>query len=180
MKSIVITVVACIVFINVFFLAKSYFLRPHIEQGAEAANISGTLRNGSGFSLSDLRGKYVLLDYWGSWCKPCRESHPQLVKLYNDYHDKVFKDGSGFEIVSFGVEKNQEAWLNAIAQDNLDWEYHLVSTHLFDSPQVKAFDVKQIPTKFLINPEGIIIAVNPGFPDVKYLLDQRLSHASPR
>jgi len=128
--------------------------------------------------LSQLKGKYVLLDFWGSWCKPCRESHPQLIDLYNQFHSMDFKDGSGFEIVSFGVERNPGSWQNAIKDDKLDWPYHLVSTNLFDNPTVEAYKVKQIPTRFLINPEGTIIAIDPTFNAISALLQKRLMKAT--
>lgn len=174
MKSIVVSVTICVLLIMAYYFGKSYFLKPAIEQGILAAAITDTLPDGSVFVLENLRGKYVLLDFWGSWCVPCRESHPELIKLYNLYQDQVFKDASGFEIVSYGVERNLASWEEAIRQDSLFWPNHLVSTNLFKSPIVIAYSVRQIPTKFLINPEGVIIAVDPSLEQVFTILNDRI------
>src|SRR5688572_21028811 len=103
---------------------------------------------------------------------PCRESNPMLIQLYSEYHAQSFHDSSGFEIVSIGVERSREAWLKAIQVDQLQWPYQLLSTTRFESPIVEAFNVKPIPTIFLINPCGIIIAVGPSIEDVKKILDR--------
>jgi thiol-disulfide isomerase/thioredoxin len=170
MKSTLITIGIAILLVSVFYIGKRYYLKPKIEVGIKAADISAKLADGTSFSLSDLKGKFVLLDFWGSWCKPCRESHPELIKLYNDFHSADYKDASGFEIVSFGVERSKATWAEAIRDDGLDWPYHLVSGDLFNSPVVNKFNVKQIPTKFLINPKGIIIAVDPSIEEVSVIL----------
>ena len=125
--------------------------------------------------MSELKGKYVLLDFWGSWCKPCRESNPELVRLYNEFHKAAFREAAGFEIVSYGVERNMERWIAAIAADGLIWPYHLVSADMFDDPVVREYKVKQIPTKFLISPKGVIIAVDPTVFEIRKLLDSYLS-----
>ena len=174
MKSIVVTVFICLALLVVYYFGKSYFLKPRLEQGTEAAAITGILPDGSAFSLENLRGKYVLLDFWGSWCVPCRESHPALIELYNRFHSIPFRDASGFEILSFGIERNSSSWEDAIRQDSLFWPYHLVSTDLFRSPVPKAYNVRQIPTKFLINPEGKIIAVDPSLDQTREILKRQL------
>ena len=156
-----------------FYFGKQLYLKPGIENGINAPEINGTLTDGSEFSLSGLRGKFVLVDFWGSWCKPCRESHPQLVRLYEEFHDKPFDEASGFEVVSYGVEQRADRWKEAIEMDQLLWPFHLVSEDLFNSPVVKAYNVKQIPTKFLIDPEGAIIAVDPTIAEVRKILEAR-------
>src|SRR5687768_16243138 len=86
---------------------KRFVLKPSIDSGIKAYGISGKLPDGTSFSLSDLRGKYVLLDFWGSWCNPCRRAHPELKKLYAEFNSDRSGQGTGFEIVSFGVERNE-------------------------------------------------------------------------
>lgn len=175
MKNILITVGISAILIAAFYFIKNWYLRPGLENGLPAAEIISTLPNGQSFALSDLKGKYVLLDFWGSWCKPCRESNPELVKLYNDFHAASFKSATGFEIISYGVERNKESWKAAIAADRLKWPYQLVSADMFNDPVIRAYNVKQIPTKFLISPKGIIIAVDPTISEIRKLLKTYLS-----
>src|SRR5688572_3972742 len=142
MKNILLTVLACAIIVTVYFIAKRYYLKPRIENGVLAADFGGTLPNGKKFSLTQLQGNYVLLDFWGSWCKPCRETHPELIRLYKTFRKKDFKDSAGFEIVSYGVEKNVVHWKEAIVADSLPWKYHLTSQDLFNDPVIKAYNVK--------------------------------------
>lgn len=180
MKHTIVSIIIAVILVAGYYIGKSYFLKPNLVRGEKAAEISGILADGSSFNLSSLKGKYVLLDFWGSWCKPCRESNPMLVQLYSEFHNQSFHEASGFEIVSIGVERSREAWLRAIQVDQLQWPYQLLSTTLFESPIVKAFNVKQIPTKFLINPGGIIIAVDPSIEEIKEILDDRLIRTKAR
>lgn len=173
MKGTLVTVGIAIILVIGYNISKKYFLKPRIEYGVKAFEIKGSLPGGEPFSLSDLKGKYVLLDFWGSWCKPCRKSNPELVKLYQDFKARAFSDASGFDIVSFAVERNKESWLAAVMEDQLSWPYHLVSTDLFNDPAIKAYNVRQIPTKFLINPDGIIIAVDPSLDRVREILEEK-------
>ncbi len=102
-------------------------------------------------SLSSFKGKVVLIDFWGSWCRPCRNENKNLVNLYAQYKDK------GFEIFSVAVESNKQNWLNAIQADNITWTQ--VSDLLFwNSPVLKQYQVNEIPNTFLLDKEGKIIA----------------------
>jgi thiol-disulfide isomerase/thioredoxin len=136
--------------------------------------IKGTLPDGSPFALSDLKGNIVLIDFWASWCGPCRKSSPELVSIYNTYHGQFFKDAKGFEIVSIGLENSKAGWAQAIQNDGLRWPYHLMESSAFDAPATLAYTVKQVPTKFLINPEGIIMAVDPSFKEIARILEDRI------
>jgi len=173
MKNLLVTTGMCVLIILGFYLAKHFYLKPKNITGDLATEISGQLPDGSHFSLQDLHGKYVLLDFWGSWCGPCRQTHPQLVELYNRFQNQHFTDSSGFEIVSIGVEQNRASWALAIRSDGLSWPYQLITMSDFDTPMVKAYNVKQIPTKFLINPLGIIIAVDPTLDEVAKILETK-------
>ena len=173
MKSMLLTVGLAILVLIGFQVGKKLYLKPNNITGEKAIDISGELPDGTPFSLSNLKGKYVLLDFWGSWCGPCRQTHPQLVSLYSKYNKQPYKDAEGFEVVSVGLEQSRGNWENAILQDHLIWPYHLMEKGSFDAPQVKAYGVKQIPTKFLINPEGILMAVDPSFEEIAKVLESR-------
>lgn len=146
-------------------LAVWKYRQPRFSGGDKVPEVSISLPDGQAAKLSDLKGKYVLLQFWGSWCGPCRRENPHLVQLYQKYHAK------GFEIFSVGIEFSDKAWKNAIEQDNMLWPYHGMESVEFDGPLAKQFNIKSIPATFLLNPEGIIMGVNLG-PDY---LDKMLS-----
>jgi thiol-disulfide isomerase/thioredoxin len=156
------------------FIGRYIYFQRKLMTGQPSIELSGKLKDGTDFKLSELRGKYVILDFWGSWCGPCRAANPGLVRLYNDFHGKTFADASDFEIVSVAVEKSEEKWSRAIATDGLTWKYHLCDFQFFDSPNVKLYGVKEIPTQYLINPEGVIMGVDKSEDDVARLLKGRL------
>ncbi|MDR0412284.1 MAG: TlpA family protein disulfide reductase [Dysgonamonadaceae bacterium] len=107
---------------------------------------------GNGIKLSDYagKGKYVLLDFWASWCPPCRAEMPRLVELYNRYK------GADFEIVGYSLDKDNEAWKKGIEQLNMTWP-QLSDCAFWDSPAVKSYAVQSIPCILLIGPDGKII-----------------------
>lgn len=160
------------------FVGRYFYMKPGMINGEQAPGIRAPLLNGGDFQLSDLEGQYVLIDFWGSWCPPCRQENPALVKLYNKYKAANFEQAQGFTIVSIGIEDKRERWVNAIQQDSLNWPYHVYdeasSLRFFDSEIAQRYGVKQVPTKYLLNPEGRIIAVNPSVEEV----EQRLSQAT--
>ena len=103
--------------------------------------------------LSDLRGKYVLVDFWASWCAPCRKENPNVVKAYQQFHDK------GFEIVGVSLDTKKDAWLKAIEKDGLTWN-HVSDLQGWESGIVKEFGIKVVPTSFLLDKNGKVIANN--------------------
>ncbi len=110
--------------------------------------------DGKDVKMEDLKGNYILIDFWASWCGPCRAEHPRLIRLYNTYNEQ------GFEVYSIALDKDKQKWLEAIKKDNLPWEYHVSNLMMFQSPAVDIYDVKSIPFNVLIDREGNVIAFN--------------------
>jgi thiol-disulfide isomerase/thioredoxin len=130
------------------------YRQPRFGSGELAPDFEVALLNGERVRLSDLKGKYVLLQFWGSWCGPCRRENPELVKIYQEFHNK------GFEIFSIGIEQNPRAWQSAIQQDGMVWKYHSMESGEFNGGLALQYNIKSIPATFLLNPEGQIMGVN--------------------
>lgn len=107
-------------------------------------------KDGNTFKLSSLKGKYVLVDFWASWCVPCRAENPHLLKAYKELNSK------GFEIVGVSLDDNREAWLRAVEYDNLPW-IQLGDLKGFNSDVAVKYGISAIPQNFLIDPEGKVI-----------------------
>lgn len=148
------------------FIGYKIYIMPKYGDGEKVPSFTTTLISGKSFSLEDIKGQYVLLDFWGSWCGPCRAESPDLVKLHQNYYGKNFKDANGFEIVSVAIETNESRWKNAIKKDQLNWPHHIVQLDRFDGPIAKQYGVKEIPTKYLLDTDGSVLMVNPSFSEL--------------
>ena len=157
-----------------YAVGRYFYKKPNVVNGEVAPNIVSVQRNGAPFDLSILRGHYVLLDFWGSWCGPCVEEAPQLKALNDKYLGKKFSDAMGFDMVSVGIEKDKTRWLSAIEQLGIGSWIHVSDFQYLDSPIAKAYGVRVIPTKFLLNTEGVIIGVNQSLADIEKLLDSKV------
>lgn len=105
-------------------------------------------------ALSSLKGKVVLIDFWASWCGPCRKENPNVVRLYHQYKDK------GFDVFSVSLDKDKESWIKAIEKDGLVWASHVSDLLYWNSSVVKQYNINGIPLTCLIDREGRIIAKN--------------------
>ena len=123
-----------------------------INIGAIAPEINLKGPDGMLIALSSLKGKVVLLDFWASWCRPCRAENPNVVRLYNKYKDK------GFTVYSVSLDQNKDKWLAAITQDKLTWKNHVSELTGWKSSAGNKYGVSSIPKTFLIDAKGKIIA----------------------
>ena len=133
-----------------FFSIASY-AQP--EQGRLAAEIALPSAKGDTLRLSSLKGKIVLLDFWASWCRPCRAANRSLGKLYDKYKDK------GFEIFSVSFDDEKEDWLNAIKQDKIKW-LQVNESGSWDARTAVNWRIEALPTSFLIDRDGVLLAMD--------------------
>jgi thiol-disulfide isomerase/thioredoxin len=159
-KSLIYYLLAFALLYGIYKGAKYFYLKPSGTIGGQAKDFNAHLRSGESFKLSDLKGKYVLLHFWGSWCGPCRRENRELKDLYAVFNNTLFKNAKGFEIVSIGLETNEERWENAILQDGMIWKYHIVGLNSFDSELAKLYGIKQIPSSFMLDENGKILGIN--------------------
>ncbi len=121
-----------------------------VQPGQPAPDFTLKTPSGETLSLSSLRGKYVLVDFWASWCPDCRKASPLLVDVYDRYKDK------NFTILGVSIDEDSARWTDAIAKDGLNWN-NVITENGWDSEAPKTYAVRWVPTSFLIDPEGKIV-----------------------
>lgn len=121
--------------------------------GAKAPDFTAPTPDGKDLALNDALGKVTLVDFWAAWCKPCRAENPNVVKVYEKYHDK------GLNILGVSLDRTEEAWKKAIKDDGLTWQ-HVSHVAYFNDPIAKMYNVDAIPAAFLLDENGIIVAKN--------------------
>ena len=143
------------------FKSNSYFINfenklkkiKSVSVGSIAPEIILDDINGNPISLSSLRGRYVLLDFWAAWCRPCREENPNILENYNRFKDQ------GFEVYQVSLDRNKEDWSRGIEQDNLPW-INVSDLKYYQSDAAVLYNINKIPSAFLLDPSGTIIAKN--------------------
>ena len=158
-------------------LKRSLFLLPvifisvavnaQIKFGLDAPEISLPSVNGDTLHLSSLKGKVVLLDFWASWCGPCRATNKKLVKLYPKFKDK------GFEIFGVSFDEHSQNWKKAVQKDKITW-LQVHDGGGWDAPTAISWQVEVIPTSYLINKEGKLIAMDLDPKDLEKVLKEIL------
>jgi thiol-disulfide isomerase/thioredoxin len=143
--------------------------------GQRAPEISFKNPNDSIINLSSLKGYYVLIDFWASWCGPCRMENPNVVRSHQKFKDAKFKFGKGYRIFNVSLDANKDAWKKAIEKDQLNWPYHVSDLKSWDSEAAAKYMVNSIPTNWLIDPRGIIIARNLRGPNLDLELDKLIT-----
>lgn len=159
-----------------FFVGKYLYMKPKFNDGERAPDFTAQTIEGESLSLKDLRGKYVLIDFWGTWCGPCMQEVPDLKKMYAQ-----FGQTDNFEMVSIALEKEgtEARWQKAIQRLGLNWENHIfdaVTNFKFLDAKIasETYGVKEVPTKYLVDPDGFVIGVNLPFEEMSQILEKQL------
>ncbi|RQO32343.1 TlpA family protein disulfide reductase [Taibaiella sp. KBW10] len=150
-----------------------------VKVGDIAPELSFNNPEGKAISLKTLnKQRYILVDFWASWCGPCRRANPSLVKFYTEYSKKKFTGAKkGFDILSVSLDNNQEAWVAAIAKDSLYWKNHMSDLKSWQSEAATIYGVQYIPQAFLLDPNGKVLGAyltaDQAIPDIEKLVSTK-------
>ena len=130
-----------------------------LEPGNKSPEIKLPTIKGDTVSLSSLKGKLVLIDFWGTWCAPCVAEQAELAKLYNKYKQSAFTNGKGFEIYGVSLDAKKTNWENFITTNKINW-IQVSDLKFWRSPVAKTYNIQALPFNILIDGNGIIVAKN--------------------
>ena len=142
------------------------FAQPKI--GSKAPDINLPNINGGSTSLSSLKGKVVLIDFWASWCGPCRINNKKVLPVYNKYHDK------GFEIFGISIDDNKVPWVKAVKQDKSEWIQVIDTKAATGNELTQTWNIQYIPSTFLIDKKGMVVAAGLEKGELETLLKKML------
>jgi thiol-disulfide isomerase/thioredoxin len=153
---------ATLLLLGAVYIAKAQFgtyENTKIKLGQQAPELEFKDTAGNVLKLSDInKGRVVLLDFWASWCHPCRMASPKVKAMYTAYHKKKFKNAKkGFTVVSVSLDQQHDPWVAAIKQDSLYWPYHMSDLGGWKSKPADIYGIQYIPQAFLIDSDGKVI-----------------------
>lgn len=158
-----------LVLLALWFGGRAWYFSPNVGAEETAADFTAVRADGQPFALQDLRGGYVLLDFWGSWCGPCRRESPELVALNASTKDRL-------TIVSIAIERDSSAWQRAITKDRRNWPYQVMDKtknfKFLEGNVAGIYGVRQVPTNFLIGPDGVVLGVNVSLTKIPSLIKE--------
>ena len=137
----------------VCLLMSSVILNAQVKVGTVAPEIALPAAKGDTVTLSSFKGKVVMIDFWASWCGPCRKSNPHVVRLYEKYKDK------GFEVFGVSIDSRKDAWLKAVKHDKIKYT-QVLDNGGWNAVTAAKYGVEAIPATFLLNKEGVIVAID--------------------
>ena len=147
----------------------SIFAEMYSNREFELSKATGPDPDGGTFSLEDRLGKITIIDFWASWCRPCRVENPNLVRLFNKHKDK------GLQIVGVSLDRTKPKWIQAIADDGLVWD-HVSNLQFWNDPIAKLYKVSAIPATFILDENGVILTRDLRGPMLERKIDELLGN----
>ncbi len=141
------------IYLIAFLMTLTSNVFSQMRVGDDATELSLPDQNGKIVSLSDLKGKVVLIDFWASWCGPCRHNNPHLLKIYNKFHDK------GLEIYGISLDEEVNSWRKAVRHDRLSW-IQVIDDKGWQAQSASKYGVEMIPSSFLLDKQGVVRAID--------------------